>query len=154
MNPIFAGLPTTIFEAMSALARQHGAVNLGQGFPDDPGPADVRAVAARAVVEGNNQYPPMMGLPSLRQAAADHYRRWQGLELDPSEVMVTSGATEACWRCSSRATRWCSSPRSTTPTCPSCGGPAGCRWWCAWGRPTGALTRRRSGRPSRRARGS
>jgi len=95
MNPIFAGLPTTIFEQMSALARQHGAVNLGQGFPDDPGPDDVRAVAARAVVEGNNQYPPMMGLPSLRQAAADHYRRWQGLELDASELMVTSGATEA-----------------------------------------------------------
>ncbi|GJD62403.1 aminotransferase [Methylobacterium frigidaeris] len=96
MNPIFADLPTTVFEVMSALARETGAVNLGQGFPDDPGPADVRAKAAEAVVEGWNQYPPMMGLPELRRAVAAHYARWQGLDLDPeSEVMVTSGATEA-----------------------------------------------------------
>ncbi len=67
MNPIFADLPTTVFEVMSALARETGAVNLGQGFPDDPGPADVRARAAEAVVEGWNQYPPMMGLPELRR---------------------------------------------------------------------------------------
>ena len=96
MNPIFADLPTTVFEVMSALARETGAVNLGQGFPDDPGPADVRAKAAEAVVEGWNQYPPMMGLPELRRAIATHYAHWQGLDLDPdSEVMVTSGATEA-----------------------------------------------------------
>jgi aspartate/methionine/tyrosine aminotransferase len=96
MNPIFADLPTTVFEVMSRLARETGAVNLGQGFPDDPGPEDVRRKAAEAVVEGWNQYPPMMGLPELRQAVADHYRRWQGIALDPeSEVMVTSGATEA-----------------------------------------------------------
>ncbi|MGE7414020.1 aminotransferase [Methylobacterium tarhaniae] len=96
MNPIFADLPTTVFEVMSALARETGAVNLGQGFPDDPGPADVRAKAAEAVVEGWNQYPPMMGLPELRRGIAQHYARWQGLDLDPdSEVMVTSGATEA-----------------------------------------------------------
>lgn len=96
LNPIYSGLPTTIFEVMSQLARTHEAVNLGQGFPDDPGPEDVRLKAADAVVNGWNQYPSMMGLPELRQAAAAHYHRWQGLELDPdSEVMVTSGATEA-----------------------------------------------------------
>ncbi|KTS14585.1 aminotransferase [Methylobacterium indicum] len=96
MNPIFADLPTTVFEVMSALARETGAVNLGQGFPDDPGPTDVRAKAAEAVVEGWNQYPPMMGLPELRRAIARHYAHWQGLDLDPdAEVMVTSGATEA-----------------------------------------------------------
>ena len=96
MNPIFADLPTTVFEVMSALARETGAVNLGQGFPDDPGPADVRAKAAEAVMEGWNQYPPMMGLPELRGAIARHYARWQGLDLDPdTEIMVTSGATEA-----------------------------------------------------------
>ncbi len=95
-NPVFSNLPTTVFEVMSALAREHQAINLGQGFPDDPGPADVRAKAAEAVVDGWNQYPPMMGLPELRRAAADHYRHWQGVDLDPdAEVMVTSGATEA-----------------------------------------------------------
>jgi len=96
MNPIFSALPTTVFEAMSQLARETGAVNLGQGFPDDPGPEDVRRKAAEAVMDGWNQYPPMMGLPELRQAVAAHYKHWQGLDLDPnSEVMVTSGATEA-----------------------------------------------------------
>ncbi|MFE1600077.1 aminotransferase [Methylobacterium sp. ID0610] len=96
MNPIFADLPTTVFEVMSALARETGAVNLGQGFPDDPGPEDVRRKAAEAVVEGWNQYPPMMGLPALREAVAAHYSHWQGLSVDPAaEVMVTSGATEA-----------------------------------------------------------
>jgi N-succinyldiaminopimelate aminotransferase len=96
MNPIFSGLETSVFEVMSRLARETGAVNLGQGFPDDPGPEDVRRKAADAVVNGWNQYPPMMGLPELRSAIATHYRHWQGLELDPeTEVMVTSGATEA-----------------------------------------------------------
>src|SRR5215204_3162736 len=96
MNPILADLPTTVFETMSRLARETGAVNLGQGFPDDRGPEDVRQRAAEAVVEGWNQYPPMMGLPELRGAVAEHYRRWQGLDLDADgEVMITSGATEA-----------------------------------------------------------
>jgi aspartate/methionine/tyrosine aminotransferase len=96
MNPIFAELPTTIFEVMSRHARDTGAVNLGQGFPDDPGPEDVRRKAAEAVIEGWNQYPPMMGLPELRQAVSAHYRHWQALDLDPeAEVMITSGATEA-----------------------------------------------------------
>ncbi|WP_428029714.1 aminotransferase [Ancylobacter sp.] len=96
MNSLFAALPTTVFETMSALARQHDAVNLGQGFPDDPGPLDVREKAAEAVLNGWNQYPPMMGTPELRRAVADHYRDWQRLDLDPDrEVMITSGATEA-----------------------------------------------------------
>lgn len=96
MNPIFAELPVTIFETMSRRARETGAVNLGQGFPDDPGPEDVRRKAAEAVINGWNQYPPMMGLPELRTAIAAHYARHQGLALDPErEVMVTSGATEA-----------------------------------------------------------
>src|SRR5829696_8617629 len=96
MNPIFANIETSVFEVMSRLARETGAVNLGQGFPDDPGPEDVRRKAAEAVVEGWNQYPPMMGLPELRAAVATHYGRWQNLDLDPeTEVMVTSGATEA-----------------------------------------------------------
>jgi aspartate/methionine/tyrosine aminotransferase len=96
MNTIFADLQTTVFELMSGLARQTNAVNLGQGFPDDPGPEDVREVAARAVRDGYNQYPPMMGLPELRSAIAAHYRRFQNLDLDAThEVMVTSGATEA-----------------------------------------------------------
>lgn len=96
MNPVFADLPVSVFEVMSRLAREHGAVNLGQGFPDDPGPEDVRRKAAEAVIEGWNQYPPMLGIPELRQAVAAHYRRWQGISFDPdSEIMVTSGATEA-----------------------------------------------------------
>ena len=95
-NPIFASLPTTIFEEMSGLARDLGAVNLGQGFPDDPGPLAIRAKAADAVLNGYNQYPPMAGLPELRQAVAAHYARSQGLDLDwRAEVTVTSGATEA-----------------------------------------------------------
>jgi len=96
MNPVFSSLPVSVFEVMSRLAREQDAVNLGQGFPDDPGPADVRAKAADAVINGWNQYPPMMGLPELRQAVAAHYQHWQGLTFDPdSEIMITSGATEA-----------------------------------------------------------
>lgn len=96
MNSVLSGLPTTIFEEMSRLAREHQAVNLGQGFPDDPGPLDVRERAAEALISGWNQYPPMMGLPELRHAVAAHYGRWQGIDFDPErEIMVTSGATEA-----------------------------------------------------------
>src|SRR5947207_2917938 len=96
MNKVFADLPVTIFEAMSQLARDNNAINLGQGFPDDPGPEDIRKAAADASVNGYNQYPSMMGIPELRQAIAAHYGRWHGLSLDPmTEVMVTSGGTEA-----------------------------------------------------------
>jgi N-succinyldiaminopimelate aminotransferase len=96
MNSLFAGLPTTIFEVMSVLARETGAINLGQGFPDDPGPEDIRRKAAEAVLDGYNQYPPMMGLPELRAAVARHYAHWHKVDFDPErEVMITSGATEA-----------------------------------------------------------
>jgi N-succinyldiaminopimelate aminotransferase len=95
MNPLFASLPTTIFTRMSALAVEHGAVNLGQGFPDFGWPDDVVARAAEALISGSNQYAPMPGLPELRQAVADHYRAHQGLETEAGSVVVTSGATEA-----------------------------------------------------------
>lgn len=96
LNSVYARLPVTIFERMSQLSRELGAVNLGQGFPDDPGPERVRRKAAEAVFDGPNQYAPMMGLPALRQAIARHYLRWQDVSLDAeTEIMVTSGATEA-----------------------------------------------------------
>jgi aspartate/methionine/tyrosine aminotransferase len=99
-NSTMTALGTTVFEVMSALAREHRSVNLGQGFPDDKGPQAVRSAAAEYLMEGHNQYPPMMGIPELRQAVADHTRRFQGLEVDwQSEVMVTSGATEALGDC-------------------------------------------------------
>ncbi len=96
VHPVYADLPTTIFEVMSGLARETGAINLGQGFPDEPGPLAVREQAAWEAVNGYNQYPPMRGLPELREAAARHYAKFQGLDLDGlGEVTVTSGATEA-----------------------------------------------------------
>jgi aspartate/methionine/tyrosine aminotransferase len=96
VHPVYADLPTTIFEEMSGLARQTGAINLGQGFPDDAGPMALRRKAGEALITGTNQYPPMRGLPALRQAVAAHYGRTQGLDLDwESEIVVTSGATEA-----------------------------------------------------------
>ena len=70
-NPIYTGLPTTIFEVMSRLAIEQKAINLGQGFPDVDGPEDVRRAAADALMAGPNQYPPMMGVPELRQAVAE-----------------------------------------------------------------------------------
>jgi aspartate/methionine/tyrosine aminotransferase len=99
-NPVYAALPTTIFSVMSGLAQELGAVNLGQGFPDEPGPEAIRRRAADEAVTGNNQYPPMPGTPPLREAVARHYARRQGLDLDwTSEVTVTSGATEALAAC-------------------------------------------------------
>jgi aspartate/methionine/tyrosine aminotransferase len=99
-NPLFVRMPTTVFEVMSQLALAHDAINLGQGFPDDRGPADVLDTAAAALLEGGNQYPSMMGLPSLRRAVADHAARFYDLTLDPAtEVLVTSGATEALAAC-------------------------------------------------------
>src|SRR5688572_3055395 len=95
LNALFASLPTSIFEHMSGLAREHDAVNLGQGFPDFGWPGDVVARAAEALTAGSNQYPPMRGLAELRQAIADHYRRHQDLDVDAEAVTVTSGATEA-----------------------------------------------------------
>ncbi|PVM90963.1 aminotransferase [Caulobacter endophyticus] len=96
VHPVFADLPVTVFEEMSGLARELGAINLGQGFPDDQGPIALRRKAGEALIEGSNQYPPMRGLPQLRRAVAGHYGRDQGLDLDPdNEIIVTSGATEA-----------------------------------------------------------
>ncbi len=95
-NTVFSGLGTTIFSTMSAMATTHGAINLGQGFPDDEGPVELRERAAQAVMEGPNQYPPSMGLPELRKAVADHDTRFYGLNIDwETETLVTSGATEA-----------------------------------------------------------
>ncbi len=94
-HPVYAGMATTIFEKMSGLSRDLGAINLGQGFPDDQGPPGLIAAAARALAERSNQYPPMAGVPELRDAIADFYARRQGLSLTREQVIVTSGATEA-----------------------------------------------------------
>lgn len=86
----------SVFARMSALALRHGALNLGQGFPDDPPPAAVSEAAVEAIRAGRNQYPPGPGEAGLREAIAAHQARWYGLQWDPaSEVMVTTGATEA-----------------------------------------------------------
>ncbi|HXK53610.1 MAG TPA: aminotransferase [Hyphomicrobiales bacterium] len=99
-NATFAELGTTVFEVMSKLAVDHEAINLGQGFPDTDGPEDVRRVAADAAIRGPNQYPRMMGIDELRQAVAAHEKRFYGLDIDwQSEVLVTSGATEALADC-------------------------------------------------------
>ncbi len=96
MNRTYAALPTTFFTVMSQLAAERGAINLGQGFPEVDGPLDIREAAARATLEASNQYPPMRGLPELRQAVAAHYNVHHALDLDWSrEVTITSGATEA-----------------------------------------------------------
>jgi N-succinyldiaminopimelate aminotransferase len=89
------GFGTTIFAEMSALAARTGAVNLGQGFPDVDGPIEVADAAVEAIRSGHNQYPPLDGVPALREAVAEHQRRWWGLEVDPGDVLVTAGATEA-----------------------------------------------------------
>ncbi|WP_079727248.1 aminotransferase class I/II-fold pyridoxal phosphate-dependent enzyme [Okibacterium fritillariae] len=89
-------LSPTIFAEMSALASATGAINLGQGFPDEDGPADVLEAARRAIAEGANQYPPGRGIPDLRAAIAEHQQRFYGLTVDPErEICVTAGATEA-----------------------------------------------------------
>jgi N-succinyldiaminopimelate aminotransferase len=97
LNRRLAGLGTTIFAEMSALAVSTGSINLGQGFPDTDGPAEIARAAADAVLAGRgNQYPPGAGVPELRQAIAAHQKRFYGLEIDPdSQVLVTTGATEA-----------------------------------------------------------
>ncbi|AQY01103.1 MULTISPECIES: aminotransferase class I/II-fold pyridoxal phosphate-dependent enzyme [Microbacterium] len=86
----------TIFAEMSAAAARTGAINLGQGFPDEDGPAEVLAAAREAISRGMNQYPPGRGTPDLLDAISEHQRRFYGLDVDPSrEVIVTAGATEA-----------------------------------------------------------
>ncbi|MGD0190424.1 MAG: aminotransferase [Rhizomicrobium sp.] len=99
-NPVFGSLGTTIFTVMSALAVEHRAVNLGQGFPDEDGPLAIREAASRALINGPNQYPPTRGRVELRNAIAAHARQFYGLEFDAErEVLVTSGATEALTAC-------------------------------------------------------
>ena len=95
MNPLYETMPTSVFERMSLAAARHGAVNLGQGFPDFGWRDEILDVAARAVVEGSNQYAPSRGLAVLREAIAGHYGRHFDQALDPAHVCVTSGATEA-----------------------------------------------------------
>jgi len=99
-NQMLSAMGTTVFTVMSALATQHSAINLGQGFPDTDGPDDVVQAAADALRDGRNQYPPLTGVPELRQAVAHANARFYGLHVDPaSEVVVTSGATEAITAC-------------------------------------------------------
>ncbi len=89
-------IAATIFAEMSALAQRTGAINLGQGFPDEDGPGEVLEAARQAISDGVNQYPPGIGMPVLREAIAEHQARWYGLDVDAaSEVLVTAGATEA-----------------------------------------------------------
>ncbi len=99
-NTLLEQTGTTIFTLMSALATEHGAINLGQGFPDTEGPADIVQAAADALLDQRNQYPPLTGLPELREAVAAANRRFYGLEIDKVHgVIVTSGATEAITAC-------------------------------------------------------
>ncbi|PWS47721.1 putative succinyldiaminopimelate transaminase DapC [Streptomyces sp. ZEA17I] len=97
LNSRLAGFGTTIFAEMSALAARTGSINLGQGFPDTDGPEEIREAAVRALRAGHgNQYPPGPGIPELRNAVADHQKRFYGLTWSPeTEVLVTTGATEA-----------------------------------------------------------
>lgn len=94
--PRLRGFGTTVFAEMSALAEQTGAINLGQGFPDQDGPPEVAEAAVAAIQAGRNQYPPGPGILELRQAIARHQQRFYGLEYNPDDqVLVTAGATEA-----------------------------------------------------------
>ena len=90
------GFGTTIFTQMSALAVETNSVNLGQGFPDTDGPAEVAEAARQAILDGHNQYPPLPGIAPLREAVSEHRARFRGQEFDPDgEILITAGATEA-----------------------------------------------------------
>lgn len=90
------GFGSTIFAEMTGLANEHGALNLGQGFPDTDGPQEILDAAKAAIDGGRNQYPPGPGVPELLDAIAAHQKRFYGIDLDPRrEVLVTVGATEA-----------------------------------------------------------
>jgi N-succinyldiaminopimelate aminotransferase len=87
---------TSVFAEMTTLARLHGAVNLGQGYPDFDGPDFVKRAAIAALRAGHNQYAPMPGLPALQEAVAEHQKRFYGIDHDPSaEITIHAGATEA-----------------------------------------------------------
>ena len=89
-------LGVTIFEEMTTLAVRTGAINLGQGFPDEDGPAEIKAAAQAAIASGANQYAPGKGILPLREAISAHQQRFYGLAPDPeTEIIVTTGATEA-----------------------------------------------------------
>ncbi|MFE4197731.1 aminotransferase class I/II-fold pyridoxal phosphate-dependent enzyme [Paenarthrobacter sp. NPDC056912] len=89
-------LGVTIFEEMTTLAISTGAINLGQGFPDEDGPAEIKAAAQSAIAAGANQYAPGKGIPALREAVSTHQQRFYGLAPDPeTEILITTGATEA-----------------------------------------------------------
>jgi N-succinyldiaminopimelate aminotransferase len=91
-----AGFGTSVFSEMSRLAVQHGAVNLGQGFPDFDGPPEIARAAIDAITNGANQYAVGQGSPVLRSAIAAHAKRFYGQSLDPmTQIGVTTGATEA-----------------------------------------------------------
>ena len=95
MSQRVAGFGTTVFVEINDLARQHNAVNLGQGAPDFDGPPEVLAAAVKAVNSALNQYAPGIGMASVREAIAQHAERFYGQKLDAeTEVLVTSGATE------------------------------------------------------------
>ena len=96
VNPVFAASGISVFEIMSRLAAETGAINLGQGFPEGLEPQELIAAATDALHNGSHQYPPMLGLPALRKAVADNARRFFNIDADwETEILVTSGATEA-----------------------------------------------------------
>ncbi|HUG46066.1 MAG TPA: aminotransferase [Sphingomicrobium sp.] len=99
MNPLYEDMKTSVFERMSTLAARHGAVNLGQGFPDFGWPEEILDAAAAALKESSNQYAPSRGLAHLREAVAEHYNRHFGESLGAGQICVTSGATEALASC-------------------------------------------------------
>ncbi len=96
VNPVFAASGISVFEIMSRLAAETGAINLGQGFPEGLEPQELIAAATDALHNGSHQYPPMLGLPALRKAVTDNARRFFNIDPDwETEILVTSGATEA-----------------------------------------------------------
>jgi N-succinyldiaminopimelate aminotransferase len=99
LNRLYESIGESIFARMSALAVHHGAVNLGQGFPDFGWPDEILDAAARALTEKSNQYAPARGLTELREAVAAHYNRHQGLDIGADHICVTSGGTEALGAC-------------------------------------------------------
>jgi aspartate/methionine/tyrosine aminotransferase len=95
-NSYFNNIPTTIFTVMTKLALEHDSINLGQGFPDKDGPDWMKDVAAQAITNGYNQYPPMQGIPELCQAVSTANKNLYNLDIcSKTEVLITSGATEA-----------------------------------------------------------
>ncbi|MEM9705742.1 MAG: aminotransferase [Pseudomonadota bacterium] len=93
-NPVFSDRPQSIFPTMSALARKHQAINLGQGFPDEGAPNSVLSIAAQSILDGDNQYAPVEGIPELREAIAADNKRFYDLDINPqTEALVVGGAT-------------------------------------------------------------